>query len=228
MANLIIKPTSGGSLVLQDEGGDAALTINTSGAATFAGDVTASGTASGSLQPGWTMIKSITASSSADVQFINGSASVVLDSTYQIYKLFGINIIPATDAAEPQLHMSTNAGSAWTAVTGAIIAGGGTSGGVTGNAPEYFGNGNFYEDTYGLGTGSGEVGCFEATIYLPSATNANVLTHISSVAQTSNNNRYVGMGMHMANAVENIDGIKIVMSTGNIAAGIFKLYGIKA
>ena len=31
MANLIIKPTSGGSLVLQDEGGDAALTVGTTG-----------------------------------------------------------------------------------------------------------------------------------------------------------------------------------------------------
>ena len=31
MANLIIKPTSGGSLILQDEGGDAALTVDTSG-----------------------------------------------------------------------------------------------------------------------------------------------------------------------------------------------------
>ena len=35
MANLIIKPTSGGSLVLQDEGGDAALTVDTSGKVTI-------------------------------------------------------------------------------------------------------------------------------------------------------------------------------------------------
>ena len=36
MANLIIKPTSGGSLVLQDEGGDAALTVGSTGTTTFA------------------------------------------------------------------------------------------------------------------------------------------------------------------------------------------------
>ncbi len=35
MANLIIKPTSGGSLVLQDEGGDAALTVGTTGIVTI-------------------------------------------------------------------------------------------------------------------------------------------------------------------------------------------------
>jgi len=50
MANLIIKPTSGGSLILQDEGGDAALTVNTAGniqAATTLG-VTGNTTLSGS------------------------------------------------------------------------------------------------------------------------------------------------------------------------------------
>ena len=45
MANLIIKPTSGGSLVLQDEGGDAAVTVGTTGSATFAQNATFSGTA---------------------------------------------------------------------------------------------------------------------------------------------------------------------------------------
>ena len=44
MANLIIKPTSGGNLVLQDEGGSAAVTVSTSGATTFAESITLSGT----------------------------------------------------------------------------------------------------------------------------------------------------------------------------------------
>ena len=44
MANLIIKPTSGGSLVLQDEGGDAALTVAAAGTTTFAENATFSGT----------------------------------------------------------------------------------------------------------------------------------------------------------------------------------------
>ena len=37
MADLTIKPTSGGNLVIQDEGGDAALTVSTSGNTTLAG-----------------------------------------------------------------------------------------------------------------------------------------------------------------------------------------------
>ena len=49
MANLIIKPTSGGSLILQDEGGDAALTVGTTGSTTLAGTANNLGTASGTL-----------------------------------------------------------------------------------------------------------------------------------------------------------------------------------
>ena len=45
MANLIIKPTSGGSLVLQDEGGSAAMTVAAAGTTTFAENATFSGTA---------------------------------------------------------------------------------------------------------------------------------------------------------------------------------------
>ena len=46
MANLIIKPTSGGSLILQDEGGTAAHTIDASGNSTLAGNATISGKSS--------------------------------------------------------------------------------------------------------------------------------------------------------------------------------------
>ena len=44
MANLIIKPAGNGSLILQDEGGDAAVTVGTTGSATFAQSVVLSGT----------------------------------------------------------------------------------------------------------------------------------------------------------------------------------------
>ena len=44
MADLIIKPSSGNSLVFQDEGGDPALTVGTTGTTTFAEAATMSGT----------------------------------------------------------------------------------------------------------------------------------------------------------------------------------------
>ena len=51
MANLIIKPTSGGSLVLQDEGGDAALTVGATGNTTLAGTANNLGTISSATFP---------------------------------------------------------------------------------------------------------------------------------------------------------------------------------
>ncbi len=44
MANLIVKPTSGGSLILQDEGGDAALTIGATGISTIVNATITAGT----------------------------------------------------------------------------------------------------------------------------------------------------------------------------------------
>ena len=53
MANLIIKPTSGGSLILQDEGGTAAHTIDANGNTTLAGTTNNLGTSTaGTLSSG--------------------------------------------------------------------------------------------------------------------------------------------------------------------------------
>jgi len=49
MANLIIKPTSGGSLILQDEGGTAAHTIDASGNHTLSGTTNNLGTVTGGI-----------------------------------------------------------------------------------------------------------------------------------------------------------------------------------
>ena len=52
MADLIIKPSSGNSLVFQDEGGDAALTVGTTGNTTLAGTANNLGTVTaGTLGP---------------------------------------------------------------------------------------------------------------------------------------------------------------------------------
>ena len=60
MANLIIKPTSGGSLVLQDEGGDAALTVGTTGTVTIP-DLS-SGTAGVTEIDRWVLTATVSAS----------------------------------------------------------------------------------------------------------------------------------------------------------------------
>jgi hypothetical protein len=46
----------------------------------------------------WTLIKTLTASSSATLSFVDGSSDVVLDNTYSVYLFQFINIHPQTDA----------------------------------------------------------------------------------------------------------------------------------
>ena len=45
----------------------------------------------------WTFIKKLTASADGTLSFVNGSADVVLDSTYAEYIFYFVNIHPATD-----------------------------------------------------------------------------------------------------------------------------------
>jgi hypothetical protein len=58
-----------------------------------------------------TLIKSITASASANISFVHGTDGVVLDGTYLSYVFKFIDIHPATDAVEFQFNMSTDSGS---------------------------------------------------------------------------------------------------------------------
>jgi hypothetical protein len=59
------------------------------------------------------LIKSITASASASVSFVNGSSGVVLDSTYKAYKFVFKNIHPATNNEIFTFQGSTNGGSSY-------------------------------------------------------------------------------------------------------------------
>lgn len=59
MANLIIKPTSGGSLILQDEGGTAAHTIDASGNTTLAGTANNLGTISSATFPNGHVVQTV-------------------------------------------------------------------------------------------------------------------------------------------------------------------------
>ena len=58
-----------------------------------------------------TLIKSQTASSSADISFVHGTSDVVLDSTYPIYLFKFINLHVDTDTAKMQFNFSDDASS---------------------------------------------------------------------------------------------------------------------
>jgi hypothetical protein len=58
-----------------------------------------------------TLIKSQTASSTANIDFVNGTDGVVLDSTYPIYKFAFINIHPATAGSIFKVNFSDDTSS---------------------------------------------------------------------------------------------------------------------
>jgi len=66
--------------------------------------VTSTGLATGSLVP----IKTLTASSSATLSFVDGSDGVVLDSTYPIYKFSFINMHPASNDIPFQFQVNAS------------------------------------------------------------------------------------------------------------------------
>ena len=57
------------------------------------------------------LIKTLTASSSGTLSFVNGASDVVLDSTYKEYMFIFNNMHPATDTQEFQFNMSADTGS---------------------------------------------------------------------------------------------------------------------
>ena len=66
-----------------------------------------SGVATGAM----TLIKTLTASSSATLSFVDGASSVVLDNTYKEYVFKFFNMHPANDTQEFQFNMSADTGS---------------------------------------------------------------------------------------------------------------------
>ena len=59
----------------------------------------------------WTLIKTLTASSSSTLSFVDGTSDVVLDSTYPIYVFKFNNIHLGTDCVDFQFNFSVDGGS---------------------------------------------------------------------------------------------------------------------
>jgi hypothetical protein len=66
-----------------------------------------------STTSGWVPIKTVTASASATVDFVNGSGGVVLDGTYKTYALVISGLIPSSDGVQLWMRTSTNGGSSY-------------------------------------------------------------------------------------------------------------------
>ena len=176
----------------------------------------------------WVFIASATASSSATIDFTG------LTATYSMYQLVFTHILPATDNVELYFRTSTNNGSSYDA-----------------GASDYMWKA---EDLYGVGVGTyaaygddtaayigltatsagyqssntaGEGWCGYVNIYAPSdANNCKVWYAGTYKASTGVHTKIDGHGERVTAA--DVDAVRILFSSGNIASGKIYLYGLKA
>ena len=192
-----------------------------------------SATAFGSIGTGsMVFIKKLTASSSATLSFVDGTSSVVLDSTYKEY-LFTFNSMhPASDEVDFSVNFR-DGGSSYDATK--------TSSAFAANLDESHGNASLFywgsrdlaqstgvqKIASALGNGGDECGSGELYLFNPSST-----TFVKHYISRSNGyhasnytvNQYVA---GYCNVTAAIDAVQFSMSSGNIDAGTIKLYGIK-
>ena len=180
-----------------------------------------------------TLIKTLTASSSANLSFVHGSSSVVLDNTYPIYLFKIINCHPATDEVDFSFQGSVNSGSGYgvtmtsTGFTAYHNEGGTAQGvGYEGQLDQEQGTG-FHQLSYDTSNDSDHVINGELFLFDPS--NTTFVKHF--LARTSNNhyNNYeldTFSGGYF-NTTSAINAIQFKFGSGNIDAGTIKLYGLK-
>ena len=183
------------------------------------------------------LIKTLTASSSATLSFVNGSSSVVLDNTYPVYLFKFINIHPANDDAHFQFNMSVDTGSNYNvAKTSTFFRAfhtqtGGTSalGYLTDN-DEAQGTGfqDLIEYGYNDATSSAS-----GTLYLFNPSSTTFVKHFIADTQyrrsysSQNHASAINYVAGYGNTTSAVDAIQFKFASGNIDAGTIKLYGIK-
>ena len=180
-----------------------------------------------------THIKTLTASSSSTISFVDGSGGVVLDSTYPIYKFEFINIHPATDGQVFSFQGSTDTGSSYGVTTTSSVF----------NSNHYENDSSTaldYNTAADLAQSTGEISLTRQVgndndqsasgeLYLFNPSSSTFVKHFISTTQTYRNadiSQQQFTGGYL-NTTSSIDAIRFKFASGNIDSGTIKLYGIK-
>ena len=179
------------------------------------------------------LIKTLTASSSATLSFVNGASDVVLDSTYKEYMFIFNNMHPATNQAYFQFNLSADTGSNYnvtktTTFFQAYNTEDGTDQGLSYQTARDLAQATGAQYlTRQIGNGNDDVGTGYLHLFNPSST-----TFVKHFIATSSNN-YGGDTYYMNNFIAGygnttsaVDAVQFSMSSGNIDAGDICLYGI--
>ena len=179
-----------------------------------------------------TLIKSITASSSASISFVDGTDGVVLDDTYQSYVFKFINIHPATDEVKFTVGFR-DGGTAYdaTKTTTSFVAYHNEADDNTNL--QYRTDRDLAQSTdfqilgVEIGNANDENLAGELTIFSPSSTV--FVKHFIATTQLTAYHDFCqeAFTAGYCNVTAAIDGVQFKMTSGNIDDGIIKLYGVK-
>ena len=180
-----------------------------------------------------THIKTLTASSSSTLSFVNGSSDVVFDNTYPIYVIKFINIHPATDQPTFQFNLSADGGSNYNVTKTSSFFRAHHNEGDTETILGYDTSLDLAQSTGNQimtsAVGGDNDQCMNGTLFIFNPSSTTFVKHFighSVIAEGSDFMRddyYAGYG----NTTSAINAISFQMSSGNIETGTIKLYGLK-
>jgi len=175
-------------------------------------------------------IKTLTASSSATLSFVDGSSDVVLDSTYPIYKFEFINMHPAS-STEFQFQTSTNSGSSYGVTLTSTYFYAYHTEADNASGLTYFAGGDLAQSTsfqrLSRVHNDNDTSCSGSlTLFNPSSTTfvKHYMSNFNEENQTYSQNPYTAGYFNTTSA---INAVQFKMASGNIDSGKIKLYGIK-
>jgi hypothetical protein len=178
-----------------------------------------------------TLIKTLTASSDGTLDFVDGSSDVVFDSTYDTYLFKFISIHPQTN----DKHFSFNAtidGSNWnvTKTSSAFMS---QHAEDNSGASSSYRTGNDLAQSTGNQILSSEVGSdadqsVSGELYFFSPSSTTYVKHFISTTNSGmgpnySNQEFVG---GYCNTTSAVTGVRFLFNSGNIDAGVIKLYGL--
>ena len=177
-------------------------------------------------------IKTLTASSSATLSFVDGSSDVVLDNTYRTYVFKFINMHPATNDVEFQFNFSIDSGSNYnvTKTTSAFESYHKEDG--TAQDVAYLTGSDLAQSTSNMKltrrTGNNNDESASGYLYLFNPSSTTFVKHFISRVHSYHQSdlAYTMFVAGYGNTTSAIDAVNFVMSSGNIDAGTIKLYGI--
>ena len=178
------------------------------------------------------LIKTVTASSSASISFVDGASSVVLDGTYKEYIFTFNNIHPATDNTTFTFNLSVDGGSNYNVAKTTTVIRAFHDEGDSSTELDYLDGLDLAQGTgvqalvENIGNGNDESVSGFLRLFEPSSTTfvKHLIWEVPSYGSSNAVNIQYGAGY--GNTTSAVDAIQFTMGSGNIDAGTISLYGV--